>query len=253
MTNKLYDKPLSAIYSIYDPNDTGCKKKDKDGFNFGWDYKSRDTKPKKLFYALGCSWLQDNFFNRTFINNYPEHLLINRSIGGMGNSLMIDILKKDINLLKSFNTDLYFLVSFSEVGRNKNDFKLVNPINFTSSHDYFAEILKRQHNEVKQILENTNAYITTSFTNNNFNNNNTLLDFCGKQAFKKPDRHVYHYNAGIYEYMKDRDNIFSFNHHKDIEATLLSQKWFAGHEFVDDTLHVNGYEPYEKFLEGLSL
>jgi len=146
-----------------------------------------------------------------------------------------------------------FLVSFTEVGRCKNDFALINPNNFTSSHDYFAEILKKQYNEVKQILKNTNAYITTSFTNNNFNDNNSLLDFCGEQTIKKPDRSVYHYSSRIYEYMKDRNYIFPFNHTKDIELTLLSQKWMLGYEFIDDTLHINGYKPYEKFLEGLSL
>ena len=195
----------------------------------------------------------ENIFNRTFINNYPDYLLINRSIGGTGNSLMIDILKKDIELLKLFNVDTYFLVSLSEVGRNKKDFTFVKPNNFTSSHDYFAEILKRQYNEIKQILKNTNAYITTCCINNNFNDNDTLLDFCGEQTVKKPDRSVYHYNSGIYEYMKDRNDIFPFNYNKDIELTLLSLKWLLGQEFIDDTLHINGYKPYEKFLERLSL
>ena len=250
---KFYNKSLSEIFTNLDSDDPLSNRKDKNGFIFGWEYNKSNTKPKKLFYALGCSWLHSNFFNRTFINSYPDYLLIDRSIGGIGNSLMIDILKKDMELLKLFNVDTYVLVSFTEVGRCKNDFTFVNPSNFTSSHDYFAEILKRQYNEIKQILKNTNAYITTSFTNNNFNDNNTLLDFCGEQTIKKPDRSVYHYHSGIYEYMKDRNNIFPFNYNKDIELTLLSQKWLLGHEFIDDTLHINGYKPYEKFLDGLSL
>lgn len=250
---KFYNKSLSEIFTNLDSDDPLSNRKDKNGFIFGWEYNKSNTKPKKLFYALGCSWLHSNFFNRTFINSYPDYLLINRSIGGIGNSLMIDILKKDMELLKLFNVDTYVLVSFTEVGRCKNDFTFVNPSNFTSSHDYFAEILKRQYNEIKQILKNTNAYITTSFINNNFNDNNTLLDFCGKQTIKKPNKSVYHYNSGTYEYIKDRNNIFPFNHSKDIELALLSQKWLLGHEFIDDTFHINGYKPYEKFLDGLSL
>tara|TARA_B100000073_G_C23593977_1_gene517540 strand:- start:86 stop:853 length:768 start_codon:yes stop_codon:yes gene_type:complete len=255
MNKKFYDKPLSEIFSVEDFNDTGILSKDKDtnGFTFGWDYKGIGDKPKKLFYALGCSWLHSNFFHKTFINNYPEYLLINQSFGGNGNSLMIDTIKKDIEFLKSSDMELFVLVSFSEVGRNKNDFKLLNPVNFTSTHDYFAEILKKQYGECSKLLENTNSYITTSFINNNFNSNSTILDFCGEQEHSKPDVNVYHYGSGIYEYMKDRSDLFPFEYDKDLEATLLSKKWFAGHQFVDETLHVNSYEPYEKFLKELPI
>ena len=255
MNKKFYDHPLSDTFSESELNDSGrlAQDTDKNGHPFGWDYKAIGVKPKKLFYALGCSWLHSNFFHKTFINNYPEYLLINQSFGGNGNGFMIDTLKKDIELLKFMEMDLFILVCFSEVGRNINDFKLVKPGNFKSSHDYFGEILKKQYDQANELLQSTNSYITTSFINNNFNGNKTIIDFCGKQKVEKPDTVVYSYGVGIYEYMKHRSNLFAFEYHKDLDAVLRSQKWLESHEFVDDSLHVNAYEPYEKFLQVLPI
>ena len=250
--NKLYNHLLSKLFNRNFNEETGIITRDKNNYVFGWDYNENLIEKNKIFYAIGCSWLQNNFFNRTFINEFPKHVLINRSIGGMGNSLIIDILKKDIVFFKSLNVEIFYLICFSEVGRNKKDFNYANPKSYKSGHDYFENILINQFKDVQKILGGSNYYVTTSFVNNCFNKNNTILDFCGPTSLPKPNKDIYHYSSRIHSYMQDR-KIFNFDYNNDIKATLESIDWFLSHKYVDKTYHADSYKPYEDFFKILPI
>ena len=251
MTKKLYDKNLSDIFTNYSYNPTGVYLKDKNNYNFGWEYQNTNNKSKKIFYAIGCSWLHSNFFNRTFLNYYPNYLLINRSIGGMGNSMIIDILKMDLDILNKFDQEIFILVSFTEVGRNKKDFYVHNPEKFANSTDYFSAILNSQYKSIVDIIKNYRNHITTSMVPNVFNKNKTILDFCGTSLRKKPEKKVFNFNSNIHEFLKNTQVFRNFDHLFDIENTLLAIDWLLGHEYVDETMHVGSYKPYELFLQNI--
>ena len=249
ISNKLHSDFLSNLFTKIHRGRYVINDKNR---SFGWNYKNNNIVSKKIFYALGCSWLHSNFFNKVFLNEYPDYMLINRSVGGMGNSMMIDILKKDLGLLNLIDKEIYFLISFSEVGRNQKDFSYKSPLNYTSVHDYFGDILKEQYNEIKDILKNKNCFITTSFIPNVFNSHKTILDYAGPSLVERPKIGVYNYDSKTHEFLKN-SKIFKFNHADDIKHTLNAIEWFSKHKHVDNTYHINNYYPYEGFLSNLNL
>lgn len=246
--NKLYNQDLSDIFTNYSIKPHGVYLKDENNYNFGWDYKNIDSKFEKVFYAVGCSWLHSNFFNRTFLNNYPEYMFINRAIGGLGNSMMIDILKRDIDFLQKTQKDFFILVCLTEVGRNKKDFYVVNPAKFSNSSDYFREIVNGQYHRIYDIVKEHEHHITTSMIPNTFNKNKSILDFCGDSDHQKPSVDVFNFSSGIHEYLKHADIFKHFDHVTDIKNTLSALEWLEGHQYVDETLHVSSYKTYELFL-----
>ena len=158
-------------------------------------------------------------------------MLINRSISGMSNSLIVNTLKNDIKLLTAENNEIVFLVSFSEVGRTTNDLGWVNPEGYKSTHDFFGEVLKKQYSEVHELIKNYPHFITTGFITNNFNKNKSILDFCGNADREKP---------------KD---VFTFDFTLDVNKSLDLLDYINKLEHIDDTLHPNWYKPYEQFME----
>lgn len=247
---KLYNVLLHKKFNHY-TNTNGQKLlRDKDGQNFGWQYNDIENS-KKILYVSGCSWTHENFCQRTLINHFSDSLIINRSIGGQGNSMIIDTLKKDLNLLKNANHEVFYLICLSEVGRNIKDFSYTNPKNYNSTHKYFEEILKKQYSEIKDLLSGQKQYVTTSFVNNSFNNNSSILDFCGNNKLTRPNNHVYNFNTGIYDWMKNK-KIYNFDFEKDLQILQNALEWLSGFEFVDSSLHPNSYKPYEDFVKNLN-
>ena len=237
----MYDKNLSDIF-------------DKAGFDkqkYPWNFKhTPNLQPtSKVFYAIGDSWLFSNFFNRLFLTKYKDYLLINRSISGMSNSLILNTLKNDFELLTTNNKDITFLVSFSEVGRTTNDLAFVNPNNYKSTHSFFADILKAQHKEVHELIKDYPHHITTGFITNNFNSNKSILDFCGNSDVAKPNDVYTVTSNGILEFLKDRKEIFNFNFASDVQKSLDLLDYINQLEHVDNTLHPVWYKPYEEFME----
>ena len=51
-----------------------------------------------------------------------------------------------------------FLVNFTEIGRNKKEFTLVNPKDFTTSIDFLQAVLKVQYEEVKELLGKSSLF-----------------------------------------------------------------------------------------------
>ena len=245
---RLYDKKLSEIFTDHKKTPSGVFLRDRHKQSFGWQYKKTENKSNKIFYAIGCSWIQSVFLNRAFFNYHPDFLMINRAIGGQGNSMIIDTVKRDIDFIKDLGKETIFLVSFSEVGRNKKDFSYANPYRFSNAHDYFSEVLKAQYSEIAEILKNVNSHITTSWVPNNFNDKKTILDFCGDSVAERPKRDVFHYHSGLHYYMRDRKLFDNFDHLSAVEETITAVKWVCGHEHVDETMHVKSYKPYESFL-----
>ena len=237
----MYNKNLSDLF-------------DKSGYDnkkYPWNFKHDSIKEptSKIFYAIGDSWLFSNFFNRLFFNNYKNYMLINRSISGMSNSLIVNTLKNDIKLLTAQNNEIVFLVSFSEVGRTTNDLGWVNPEGYKSTHDFFAEILKKQYSEVHELIKNYPHFITTGFITNNFNKNKSILDFCGNADREKPKDVFTVTSNGILEFLKDRNDIFKFDFTLDVNKSLDLLDYINKLEHIDDTLHPNWYKPYEQFME----
>jgi len=144
----------------------------------GWEYDD-NIKANKVVYAIGCSWIHYSWFTRVHALKYPDTLLINRSFGGHGNSMIIDTVKREYDLMQKFD-DIYFIVCFSEVGRNIKDFSYQNPKNYNGVQEYEKAILYNQMECIDQFLGNEQRFITTSFVSNPYNNNKRIIDFCEK-------------------------------------------------------------------------
>jgi len=250
-TQKIYSSTLSNTFNRY-TNNNGIKLlRDKDGHSFGWKYNNIDSF-KNVFYISGCSWTNENFCKRVLLNHYPNSVILNRSIGGQGNSMIIDLLEKDLDLLSNTNLKVFYLICFTEVGRNIKDFSYVNPKNYTSSHNYFADILCEQYKKTQKILSRQKHYITTSFVNNCFNKNFKIIDYCGQNSNHKPVTPVYNYSTGVYNWMK-KNKIYNFNFSKDLEIVNKNIDWMKGFTLIDNTLHPNSYKPYEDFFSNINV
>lgn len=237
----MWKKHLSEIFDR-----TGYDKE-----KYPWPFKQSDStvKPTKIFYAIGDSWLSTNFFNRTFTNKYQDYLLLNRSIGGISNSLILNTLQNDLNLLLEKDLDITFLVCFSEVGRSTKDLALVNPATYTRTHDFFADILVQQYKQIHNAIKDCPHYITTAFITNNFNGNKSMIDFCGPVIKDKPKDVFTVYSHGILEFLKDRKELFNFDFAEDVKKSIELKDYLEKLEYIDDTLHPNWYKPYELFLQ----
>ena len=242
----MYRKNLSELFGDIRDNDHH----EHTPYPWNWKYEI-DKQPDKIFYSIGDSWLDRFHFSRVFKNNYPEYVNINRAIMGSSNSLMIDTIEKDMELLSKINIKIVFLVAFSEVGRSHQDLKFCSPKNHRSTHEYFAEILLSQYEKISQIIGKHDNYVTTAFISNNFNSNKTILDFCGDSDNEKPENVYSVYSNGIFEYLKDRHNIFDFTFSDDVNRSLMLKQYILSKQHIDDTLHPNSYQPYEKFLKNV--
>lgn len=227
---------------------------DEKGYLFGWDFKSSTQSSSNIVYVIGCSWLLQSDFNKVF-STKKDTLLINRSWGDQGNSSIIDTLERDIPLVDDSAT---FIVCFSEVGRNKQDFVYQSPVGYTSTHDYFRDILIKQYQKVAEILQGKKSFITTSFVPNPFNDNKRLIDFCGtpvdKSDFfnfdavleKQADSFVI--TTDIFQYLKNY-KLFKFNFDEDLSKTLNYIEWLESHHYVGEKLYPSGIKPFENFID----
>jgi hypothetical protein len=247
----MYNNNLSKIFKKEHNKEHDNGRFDKDGYPWPVRYQTKDQLPSKLFYAIGDSWLDTYYFNRVFYNNYHDYVLMNRSVCGMSNSLMIDTLKKDLSLLSKCNIDIEFLVSFSEVGRSHRDMSYGLPKSHNSTHSYFGKILQEQHSTVEKLLTGYDHYITTGFITNNFNINKSIVDFCGNTDLQKPIDVFTVYSNGRFEFLKDRKAIFDFDFSDDILKSLALKNFILSHDNIDDTLHPDCYSPYEDFLKNV--
>ena len=242
----MYDKKLSEIF--HQRNSNG-QLQDADGYPWVFRIKNRHAKKTKIFYAIGDSWIDSLYFNRVFHNQYPEYFLINRAIGGNSNSSIINMLEQDMSFLRNLDVEVYILVAFSEVGRSLQDFRQEHSKSFSSTHDYFGEILRKQYYSVKKILTGHKAYITTAFITNNFNSNVSIVDCCDQLKENKPKNVFTVTSNGIFEFMKKRKKIFPFDLANDVDKSLQLKKFLESHDSIDDTLHIDCYKPYEDFLK----
>jgi len=236
----VYDKDLSEIF-------------DRQGYDkekYPWNFKksSNTIKPTKIFYSIGDSWLFSKYFVRTFLNKYQDYLLINKAMEGMSNSLIINTLQNDLDLLLKNKVDITFLVSFSEVGRTTKDLAFVGPKDYKSTHDFFGATLKEQYKKIYNTVKDYPHYITTGFISNNFNSNKSIADFCGGSTTNKPQDVFTVYSNGIFEFLRDRKTLFDFNFAEDVQKSLQLKEYLEGSEYVDETLHPDHYKPYELFL-----
>lgn len=246
----MYNDKLSNIFNIVHQNKYHNQPVDKLGYPWGFNAKNKsNSRKKKIFYAIGDSWLDSVYFNRVFLNDYRDYFLINRSLRASSNAIILDLLKQDIEMLTLLNVDLVFLVAFSEVGRSLMDFHNCTPKNYSSAHIYFGDILKKQYETAKTIIGEYPNYITTAFISNNFNNNQSILDFCSKDKLQKPQDVFTVIGNDIFEYLKDKNKLFKFDFVNDINKSLELKKYIESHGDIDNTLHPNCYKVYEDFLE----
>lgn len=227
-------------------------RQDENGYPWGYFYDG-GPKTSKIFYAIGCSWLDTHFFHQVFYHEYPDYFLVNRASKGLGNSQMIDMVRQDLDLLKSIDVEIVFLVSFAEVGRRNKDFKNISPKNFNSTHDYFGSILKLQYEEMYELIKDYPHHITTGFVSNNFNENKSILDFCGDTEKVKPDNVFFCLTSLIYGFLKDRNKLFKFNLTDDVKRSKELRNYINALEYIDDGYHPDRYKVYEDFLENVFL
>ena len=240
----MYDKDLSDIFK-YDFGQ--YKLRDKNQYHFGWKHKNL-TPTKKILYVSGCSWLTGTLAHRALLNAFSDYLIINRAIGGQGNDTILQLLQNDILLLDSRPHETYYIISFSEVGRNWNDFKTVDPKNYKNSHTFFEGVLKTQYAKTYDLLKNKKNYITTSFVPNPFNSNKSIYEFCCETE-KKPDTNIYNYSSNVYTYMRNFPaGSYPFDIETDILQIAKQRQWLESHKYMDDTLHPNQYKPYVDFF-----
>ena len=246
----MYNDKLSNIFNIAHQGEYHNQPVDELGYPWGFNAKNKpNSHKKKIFYAIGDSWLDSNYFNRVFLNDYPDYFFINRALRGASNTIMLNLLKEDIEMLKLLNIDLVFLIAFSEVGRSVIDFNTCNPKNYSTTHSYLGSILKEQHEIAKTIVGEYPNYITTAFISNNFNDNQSILDFCSKNKLQKPQDVFTVYSNGIFKYFKDRSKIFKFDFVNDLDKSLELKNFMESNSDIDDSLHPDCYKVYEDFLE----
>lgn len=246
----MYNDKLSNIFNTAYQGEYHNRPVDELGYPWGFNAKNKPiSQKKKIFYAIGDSWLTSSYFNRVFLNDYPDYFFINRSLGGASNTIILNLLKEDIEMLKLLNIDIVFLISFSEVGRSVIEFNAYNPKNYSTTHSYFGAILKEQYEIAKTIVGEYPNYITTAFISNNFNDNQSIIDFCSKNKLQKPQDVFTVYSNGIFEYLKDRNAVFKFDFVNDLDKSLELKKFMESNSDIDDSLHPNCYKVYEDFLE----
>ena len=221
---------------------------DAKGHPWNFEYKIDPNTNKKIFYAVGDSWLFNNYFARTVLNKYNDYLFINRSVPGISNSLMLDNIKKDLPLLSNTDAEVVILVCFSEVGRSIKDFSFSDPKLFSSTQDFFGDILHRQFDQTHHMLKKHKHFLTTAFVSNNYNENSSIIDHC-RPTVEKPNDVFTVYSNGIFEYLKERKSIFKFNFIEDIEKSLKLKNYLQTCLDTDISLHPITYTPYEHFLE----
>ena len=211
-----------------------------------WDF-AVDNLPKgRILYVIGCSWWANQNVARLLEKQYGEYFIINKSIDGLSNTNMINILKNDVKFVSSM--PVKFLVNFTEVGRNKKEFTLVNPKDFTTSIDFLQAVLKVQYDEVKELVKNYESYLTTSFVPNAFNSNKRLIDFC-EPTKPKQGPLGYSYSVGTYEFFNDNSKIFKFDKFYEQKVLENSRQYLFKHKHINTTLHPKSVEPYSRFLE----
>ena len=240
----LYKEPLSKKFEQDSHLDT-------EGYPFGFDHGKLDT-PEEILYIIGCSWLQDTLVHRVLLNQHNKKLPINRAVPGNSNSLLIETLERDLSILEKLKVPTKFIVCFTEVGRSANDLKIVSPKNFSSTHDYFENILHQQYRYVESLLRGKKSFISCSFIPNTFNNNKTILDYC-QPTIPRPGNAFTVYSNGIIDYLKHRKQIFQFEFISDLEKCTKWKTYIRTHEFVDDTLHPTHYKPYEDIFHNCIL
>ncbi len=227
------------------------KKKIFAGNNREWSYAVEREPKNRILYILGCSWWTNQDLGRLLEKDYAEYFIVNKSIDGLSNTNMISILKNDLEFFKTIKNPfipIKFIVNFSELGRNKKEFWLVNPKDYDNSIDFFRATLELQYQEVKELLKDHESYITTSFVPNHFNNNKRLLDFC--QPTKEPYKlDGYSYSVGTYQFFDDNHKVFKFDKFKEEQILENSRRCLFNHKHVNSTLHPTGVEPYSRFFE----
>ena len=244
----MYKENLGEIFT--ELNSINGQRYDKEGYQWAFraDIDSKVKKQNKVFYAIGDSWLHSNYFHRVVINSYPEYFFINKSMGGMSNGIIINLLRQDLQLLNLLDVEVVFFVCLSEVGRSTQELYLENPKNYKSTHEYFGSILKKQVTIIESIIGNRPRFINTAFISNNFNENPSLVDFCCGTGAKKPKNVFTVYSNGIFEFLKARE-VFKFDWSDDVGRSLQLRNFLESHRDIDETLHPNSYEPYDKFLK----
>lgn len=220
-----------------------------------FDYK-RNTMLNKPYdyvvYTNGCSWIASKYLDDILDTLAPNALHINRSKAGQGNLQIIDKTIRDIDYFKSLNIPVYAFISFTEVGRNKEEFYLANPNKYESLTEYLKQILICEHNELNSALSNQNIayHVTTSFCTNCFNSNKSIVNICGD--FHNYD--IYAVAPGIIEYMRDRNTIFKFDteqYVQEIEKINNYLNAMASLDWIDDTYHPTNWRAYSGVVEFL--
>ena len=248
LKTSMYKENLGKIFTEINP--TNGQRHDKEGYPWAFraDINRKVEGQNKILYAIGDSWLHGNLFHRVIINSYPEYFFINKSVGGISNGIIIDLLRQDLQVLNLLNVEVVFLVCLSEVGRSSQELYLENPKNYKSTHEYFGAILKKQVTMIENIIGDHSNFITTAFISNNFNDNPSIVDFCSGTGLKKPENVFTVYGNGIFEFIKERP-IFQFDLASDLDKALRLRDFLGSHQDIDDTLHPDSYEPYDKFIK----
>jgi hypothetical protein len=206
-----------------------------------------------LVYTNGCSWMASKYLEDLVDICVPNALHINRAKAGQGNLQIIDKTVMDIKYFKKkLDIPIYAFISLTEVGRNREEFSLVNPHNVESLNNYLKQILFAEYKELDTILTQLGIeyHITTSFCSNDFNNNKTIVDNCGNF----PKFNLYAVAPGIIEFMKDRNHLFKFNTEQYTEEITKINKYLdclKQSDRLDNTYHPISWEAYVPILEFL--
>ena len=201
-----------------------------------------------IFYTNGCSWIENIYLNRVVQQQLPNVLHINRGIGGNGNWQIINRTITDLKYLTQSKLPVVSYISFSEVGRNKKELSLINPTKYNSLNDYFKDILLQEYKILTQELDKLkiNYHVTTSFINNCFNQNKSIIDYCvdpyGEQA----------YSLYPLEYMKDHNSLFKFDIKDYINEIEKWDRYFTYMEnsnVIDETYHPNNVSVYQHTVD----
>ena len=225
--------------------------KDHNGFTYSWNNRYKNYNPTKLMYVQGPSHMAWSHWRHVLEHNLTDYFIINSAELGKGNEQIISDTERDIKFLEQLGIkDLTILIVTSMPGMNKDEFTKYPHKLFSTATDWFQSMLTEQLQNLERICAKHKSFITTGLTPNPLGTQKSLLDFC-MPTKPKPEKHAWNLHAGTYEYLQSisKTNFFNFDHIIDLDILEDSMVWINSHQALDQSLHINHYEPYENLLQ----
>jgi len=216
-----------------------------------WHFPTKSS-ADRLIYISGDSWMTAGYFNNFIMETWPDDFIINRAKAATGNRDIINILKRDIDVLKDISLPKTLLIVFSEVGRNINEIDRSKLDQFTTINDYLKTVQKKQCEEIYDIgsvLDNCQIFVTTAYVPNSFNGNPSIIDFLDNHGHMPTE--CYNLTSKFYAWFVEQNLKKPEQLMSDLDNLDSYSSWLLGHKDIDHSVHIVGNESYvyQKFFK----